>query len=579
MLLSNPLKLPRLPIPALGATMQRWLDSVRPHAEGDAGKWEHAQKIAKEFEHGEGAELHRRLVERDASDAAFQGGGHYPHSYIERCWDDMYLEGRWALPINSNPVLVLQPPPKGYSPIDSDPQIATAAAFISSHVKYPSSVTSGAFEVDPGICAYQHALQVGTGRIAQQDRDRVTSHPSSRHIVVIANDRMYDLDVLSPPGKDGTRTHLSPKALARELSRIRAAAKAAGPPKTSVGYLTAVDRNEWANARAILEASGGDNMRSLKTIDSALCVLALEDVPPAKADDVLSDAAARVFLLGEAGRNRWFDKHQLCVLPSGAAAVNFEHSYSDGMAWCRNLGEVWHDIYGVPSKNVRTLAEVPTHDTHPQAKELTWKLSNHVEQAAEAARQSYLKDCAGLGLKVLDFTSFGKGAFKGWKVSPDAGVQMALQTAFYALHGHLPAVYESASTNRFFHGRTETIRSATSESLKLVKALQASSGAGKAERRELLVAAANKHVEVAKAAVAGNGVDRHLAAMKHLAAELAEGGPVMGSQFYADPLYRRSCTWELSTSNVSNPFLSSFSFGPVTGTGYGIGYLIHVRPW
>eukprot|EP00611_Tribonema_gayanum_P024890 TRINITY_DN5571_c0_g5_i1.p1 TRINITY_DN5571_c0_g5~~TRINITY_DN5571_c0_g5_i1.p1 ORF type:complete len:330 (+),score=59.12 TRINITY_DN5571_c0_g5_i1:92-991(+) len=230
MLLSNPLKLPRLPIPALGATMQRWLDSVRPHAEGDAGKWEHAQKIAKEFEHGEGAELHRRLVERDASDAAFQGGGHYPHSYIERCWDDMYLEGRWALPINSNPVLVLQPPPKGYSPIDSDPQIATAAAFISSHVKYPSSVTSGAFEVDPGICAYQHALQVGTGRIAQQDRDRVTSHPSSRHIVVIANDRMYDLDVLSPPGKDGTRTHLSPKALARELSRIRAAAKAAGPP-------------------------------------------------------------------------------------------------------------------------------------------------------------------------------------------------------------------------------------------------------------------------------------------------------------------------------------------------------------
>lgn len=62
-----------------------------------------------------------------------------------------------------------------------------------------------------------------------------------------------------------------------------------------------------------------------------------------------------------------------------------------------------------------------------------------------------------------------------------------------------------------------------------------------------------------------------------LAPHVWTGGPQLGAHFYAEPLYTRTNTWELSTSNVSNPFLASFSFGPVTGTGYGIGYLIHVR--
>jgi Choline/Carnitine o-acyltransferase len=65
---------------------------------------------------------------------------------------------------------------------------------------------------------------------------------------------------------------------------------------------------------------------------------------------LLSAGTARSFLIGSGGRSRWFDKHTLCVLPSGAAAVNYEHSYSDGMCWCRNLGEVWHDMYNVRSK-------------------------------------------------------------------------------------------------------------------------------------------------------------------------------------------------------------------------------------
>lgn len=62
-----------------------------------------------------------KVVEKDA---ARKG---YPYSYIEKLWDDMYLGGRWSLPVNSNPYLALKPPPEHVTvPPGSDPQIEGA---------------------------------------------------------------------------------------------------------------------------------------------------------------------------------------------------------------------------------------------------------------------------------------------------------------------------------------------------------------------------------------------------------------------------------------------------------------------
>lgn len=61
-------------------------------------------------------------MEKDAASTA------YPYSYVERLWDDMYLEGQWSIPINSNPFLALKKPPEGWgTPPSPDPQIASAA--------------------------------------------------------------------------------------------------------------------------------------------------------------------------------------------------------------------------------------------------------------------------------------------------------------------------------------------------------------------------------------------------------------------------------------------------------------------
>ena len=64
--------------------MHRWLASVQPLASAD--EFARAQKLVTSFLAEDGPYLHQQLTQRDANDAAFSGGGHYPHSYIERFW-------------------------------------------------------------------------------------------------------------------------------------------------------------------------------------------------------------------------------------------------------------------------------------------------------------------------------------------------------------------------------------------------------------------------------------------------------------------------------------------------------------
>lgn len=54
--------------------------------------------------------------------------------------------------------------------------------------------------------------------------------------------------------------------------------------------------------------------------------------------------------------------------------------------------------------------------------------------------------------------------------SSDAFVQLALQLAYFRIHQHPIPVYETALTRGFQHGRTETIRSFTTESYAFLKA-------------------------------------------------------------------------------------------------------------
>jgi len=81
-------------------------------------------------------------------------------------------------------------------------------------------------------------------------------------------------------------------------------------------------------------------------------------------------------------------------------------------------------------------------------------------------------------------------------------------------------------------------------------------------------AAEQAHKNYLTEATSGHGCDRLFLGMKLVALEydLALHG------LYQDPLFKRSCTWFMSTSQLPVEMIPSVGFGPVVDEGYGLCY-------
>ncbi|XP_042236015.1 carnitine O-acetyltransferase-like isoform X2 [Homarus americanus] len=116
-------------------------------------------------------------------------------------------------------------------------------------------------------------------------------------------------------------------------------------------------------------------------------------------------------------------------------------------------------------------------DTKPPAVELSrpqrlmFNICAEVKQDTEDAKVALESLVGDLEMTCFKFSGFGKNFIKSQKLSPDSFIQMAIQLAFYRIHGEPGAHYESASTRKFFLGRTETIRSCSIESVAFAKAM------------------------------------------------------------------------------------------------------------
>jgi hypothetical protein len=75
------------------------------------------------------------------------------------------------------------------------------------------------------------------------------------------------------------------------------------------------------------------------------------------------------------------------------------------------------------------------------------------------------------------------------------------------------------------------------------------------------------HGDVTFAALTGKGIDRHLFALKQLAARQPAPLPA----FFSLPGYSRMVHNTLSTSTLSSAALDGGGFGPVVADGYGVG--------
>ena len=261
--------------------------------------------------------------------------------------------------------------------------------------------------------------------------------------------------------------------------------------------------------------------------------------------------------------------------------MNFEHSWGDGVCVLR----MCNDVHAAVSKSCASaLAEAGS----VQAQSVSPLLFNTQAVAgdmAAAAKRfdehagghcgSNANDChvdnvllaGSMKNIVVECKGLSRQQVKEFKVSPDGVMQMAIQLAYTRLHKQTVSVYESASTSSFLRGRTETIRSCTPASAAFVATMNNQAASAEDKNRSLRAACA-VHGDVTFAALTGKGIDRHLFALKQLAARKSAPLPA----FFALPAYSRMVHNTLSTSTLSSPALDGGGFGPVTADGYGVGY-------
>lgn len=255
---------------------------------------------------------------------------------------------------------------------------------------------------------------------------------------------------------------------------------------------------------------------------------------------------------------------------------------------------------------------------------LEWDMSPELATAIRFAETRLADLIQQNEFHTLEFSQYGKNFMTSMGFSPDAFVQMAFQAAYYGLYGRMECVYEPAMTKVYFHGRTEAIRSVTPESTEFVRTFWGENPA--TSKVETLRKACEKHTANTKECAKAQGADRHLYALycvwqrqqeddlgidtsslngdgggsNGYTSPLSMGSPMLSDNeaegsssggtgtssrerahqaqstpgIFADSGWDRINNTILSTSNCGNPSLRHFGFGPTSGEGFGIGYII-----
>ncbi|KAG8904529.1 hypothetical protein FRB99_001612 [Tulasnella sp. 403] len=586
--------LPRLPVPPLRESLDRYLKSLEPllnQAEEKGGEKADVALAkrkgwADEFERGAGKVLQERLVDLDRTS---------PNNWLnDNFWlKKAYHEWRAPLPVNSNWWLLFQDdktipedvrqsvPPPGQA---TDWQIRRAAWLIARLLDFkdkldrqeihPDSSRTGMWFRRPALSLFNICRLPGIGCDSlTQPPQRLT--PAARSVTVFLKDWAYAVEVYD---RDGVRIGVGEvERRLWEVVRDVQQRESKGERAVPVGILTADERDTWAKNRERLLSVSPRNRQSTTSIENSLFVLSLDDHtrgPRASTHPDITrpniDAQVQACGFGgPTGLNRWFDKALTVVVENnGRAGMMGEHSPCDAL-----IPSIIVDYAIAEHIDVTAFEESTTKwtldGTNRAWERLDWEVDGTLAKEMQGAQQRAVELIADSEPSQLWYSEYGAEWIKNVaKCSPDAYLQMALQLAWYKDQGYMTATYETASTRLFAHGRTDVIRTLSSASRRWVKSM-VDPAAKAASRRLLLLEAISAHNGYTRDASVGKACDRHLAALKWLVRQGEKVPALLGDEMFA-----KSSEWKLSTSGLSagTRFFGT-GFGTVWPDGYGINYL------
>uniref|UniRef100_A0A8C0J1V5 Peroxisomal carnitine O-octanoyltransferase n=1 Tax=Chelonoidis abingdonii TaxID=106734 RepID=A0A8C0J1V5_CHEAB len=551
--------LPSLPVPTLDESLKRYLDAVKPFLNQE--EYQRTEDIVKKFEHGIGKVLQHKLLERAKE----------KKNWLEEWWLNVaYLDARIPTQIYYNfggagPYLEHYWPPKEGTQIERGciaiwyileywELIRTEKLVVHRHGNMPLDMNQ--FRMLFCTCKIP-----GTTRDSLDNYFRTESEgecPS--HLIVLCRGRVFAFDAVH-------EGHiLSPPEIFRQLAYIQKRCHNE-PDGPGLAALTSGERTQWAETREYLTNLDPKNLYLLEKIQSSLFVISLDDSSPHGTPEDYTPVITKLTLIGDP-TIRWGDKSYNCILFSnGTFGSNCDHSPCDAMVLVFLSSYIDQKI--IESEG-RWKGSDKVRDI-PWPEELVFTLNQNVLNDIECAKERYSQQVSDLQLVSYAFTSFGKALTKKKGLHPDTFVQLGLQLAYYKLHGHPGCCYETATTRRFYHGRTETMRPCTVEAVEWCKSMLDPSCSSHKRQQQMLKAFA-KHNKMMKECENGKGFDRHLLGLLLIAKE--EGLPV--PELFSDPAFTKSGgggNFVLSTSLVGYTKIGGAAV-PMIHHGYGVFYRI-----
>ncbi|KAG1887013.1 acyltransferase ChoActase/COT/CPT [Suillus subluteus] len=569
-------KLPRLPVPDLRKTLDRYLQSIQPFLREDEARghslfeasYEKRVQWVDDFEKGIGRLCQHKLHELDARS---------PHNWLDdNIWTNhAYLSWRAPLLINSNWWLTFINDPsipesilRGDTRSGIEPwQVRRAACILHRVLDWRARMVNQHPDPDTtrtGVWLLTNTEKMfNTCRLPRAGADVLaTRNPASEHaqdIMLMLYDFVYTVRVC-----EDDRTPLPVQTIENGIravvldviKRIES-----GESAVPVGVLTSDDRDRWAENYQHLLSLSPTNAMTFRAINESVMALSLDHYTampshyptPASPSSSQSSHASIPALDSDAeihahlhntrspprARNRFFDKNLTLSLERNTrAGAMGEHTPVDALVPSivfdyGVIAGIDSSAFSEPVPRPLTLEEARVSDDGKGWTRLDWVIDERIEtqiREAEGRAQASINNSeAG----ILIFGEYGADWIGSVaRLPPDAYTQLALQLAWYRSRGFLTATYETALTRMFNAGRTECVRSASVEGLDFVRAAKewrceaayvAEGGQHEVEPRALLPLlqhAIQTHARRTREAATGRGIDRHLLGLKLMLEEL-----------------------------------------------------------
>lgn len=535
--------LPRLPIPSLEETSQRYLKSVRPLL--DERQYASTKQAVEEFTSptGKGHELQRRLQAR-REDPKHK-------NWLYEWWNDTaYLRYRDPVVPYVSYFYSHRDDRRRRDPARRAAALTTAVLDFKKQVDYKTLEPEYMKKLPLSMESYQWMFNACRIPGTSVDYPVKYNHEEHKYIVVLRRNQFFKV----------MHEHDGQQLNAYELEEQFRYIYGTAETSPAIGALTSENRDIWSSARGKLLSAHDSNATALDTIQASSFLVCLDNTSP-----VTLEERAHQYWHGD-GKNRWFDKPlQFIINDNGTSGFTGEHSMMDGTPTHR-LNDyvnmlVFNNRIDLNDSRVRAGLPPPV----PLQFHVNAAVTNEIDRAVKDFQIAIgLHD-----LKVQAYQGYGKTLIKQFRCSPDAYVQMIIQLAYYKMYGVNRPTYESAATRRFQQGRTETCRSVSEESVAFCRAM-ADPDVAPEDCVKAFRLAIDAHIQYISDATAGKGVDRHLLGLKKC---LKDGEELPG--IFTNEAYGYSGKWFLSTSQLSSEYFNGYGWSQVVDDGYGIAYMIN----